>query len=69
MQELDQYKQAIATIERILCDYKDQLDASMCSNVADYMNSYLYEHRDEWSVQGNAMGLVYMPDKVALRGV
>ena len=36
---------------------------------ADYINSYLYEHRDEWSVQGNAMGLVYMPDKVALRGV
>lgn len=41
MQELDQYKQAIVTIERILCDYKDQLDAGMCSNVADYIQEVI----------------------------
>lgn len=27
----------------------------------DYVNSYLYDHKDEWSVQSNAMGLIYMP--------
>lgn len=43
MQELDQYKQAIASIERILCDYKDQLDASMCSNVSDYIQEVIDE--------------------------
>lgn len=43
MQELDRYKQAIATIERILYDYKDQLDAGMCSNVADYIQEVIDE--------------------------
>lgn len=42
----DRYKQALEKIESILDDYKHELDASMCSNVSDYILNIINEVKE-----------------------